>query len=129
MSLLNSLKFFKFFLVILLMIAGTMAIANIKPGDNRETDKEEIHNQQVEKDDSGSEAAAKKEGIKNKEETSEKRQVNVSNSSFNYLFFLIYKIKFADIFRLPNRNDEENKLSIPAININSLLEQIINIKF
>lgn len=128
MRLLNTEIFFKFLLVIFLMIAGTTANADTGPTDiNKDNNKEQLQDQQAEKNESGSEAI-KEDLIRDQEGASDEDDVSISNSSFNYLFYLIYKIKFADIFKLTNRNTKDNSLSIPTININALLEKITNPK-
>jgi hypothetical protein len=110
------------------MVAGTTANADTGPTDiNKDNNKEQLQDQQAEKNESGSEAI-KEDLIRDQEGASDEDDVSISNSSFNYLFYLIYKIKFADIFKLTNRNTKDNSLSIPTININALLEKITNPK-
>ena len=129
MRLLKTEIFFKIILVIFLMVAGTTANADTGPTDiNKDNHKEQLHDQQAEQNESGSEANTKEDLIQDQEGASDEDEVSISNSSFNYLFYLIYKIKFADIFKLPNRNTKDNSLSIPTININALLEKITNPK-
>ena len=112
-----------------LMVAGTTANADTGPTDiNKDNNKEQLHDQQAEQNESGSEVNTKEDLIRDQEGASDEDDVSISNSSFNYIFYLIYKIKFADIFKLPNRNTRDNSLSIPTININALLEKITNPK-
>ena len=129
MRLLNTVKFLKILLVIFLIVAGTTANADTGPTDiNKDNNKEQLHDQQAEQNESGSEVNTKEDLIRDQEGASDEDDVSISNSSFNYIFYLIYKIKFADIFKLPNRNTRDNSLSIPTININALLEKITNPK-
>ena len=127
MRLLNTEIFFKILLVIFLMVAGTIANADTGPTDiNKDNNKEQLNDQQTEQNESGSEVNTKEDLIRNQEGTSDEDEVSISNSSFNYLFYLIYKIKFADIFKLPNQSTRDNSLSIPTINIKALLQKITN---
>ena len=115
MRLLNTLKSFKILLLILLMVGGTTICANTEPTDTKEdNNKEQLQSEQIEQEESGPDISSKDDGA--------------GNSSFNYFFYLIYKIKFADIFKLPNRNTEDNRSSIPTININWLLKKLTNPK-
>ena len=129
MRLLNTVKFLKILLVIFLIVAGTTANADTGPTDtHKDSNKEQLHNQQTEQKESGSEANTKEDLIRDQEGAADEDEVRISNSSFNYLFYLIYESKFADIFKLPNRPPEDTSFSIPTINLNSLLEKITNPK-
>ncbi len=126
MRLLNTLNSFKFLFVILLMVAGTTVNAMVEPTDNdKVNNKEQL---QGEQDESGSDTTTRNDLLGEREGASDEEEARISHSSFNFFFYLIYKFKFADIFKLPNLNTEENRTSIPTININSLLEKITNPK-
>jgi len=112
--------------VILLMVAGTTVNAMVEPTDNdKVNNKEQL---QGEQDESGSDTTTRNDLLGEREGASDEEEARISHSSFNFFFYLIYKFKFADIFKLPNLNTEENRTSIPTININSLLEKITNPK-
>lgn len=128
MRLLNTLKSLKILLVIFLMTIGTSLNANIEPTDRDKTDnKEQLQSEQIEQDKDSNTGTTNNEKIES-EGTSDDDAGSISNSSFNYFFYLIYKIKFADIFNLPNRNSENNQSAVPTVNINSLLEKLTNPK-
>lgn len=97
------------------------AIAKVEPTDNNRTpDKEQIQEDQAEQE-KPEEAAS----IETEENKADEEGISISNSSFNYFFYLIYKIKFADIFNLPNQNSLKTRVATPSINLNSVLEKLI----
>ena len=55
----------------------------------------------------------------------ENEATDVSKSSFNYLFYLIYKVKFEDVFKFPDRRGPRNSTGITSFNINSLLDRLV----
>ena len=121
MRLLKTLKSFKILLVVFLMLVGIGATAKDEPKDNNRTsDKEQIQEDQVEQEKSVETASVEPE-----ENQADEDGISISNSSFNYFFYLIYKIKFADIFNLPNQNSLKTRASTPSVNLNSLLEKLI----
>lgn len=129
MRLLNTLKSFKILLVVFLMVAVTIADAKVEPtDDDKANNKGRLHKEQVEQDESGSDTNARNNIAGEKQGVSEEDRTRISSSSFNYFFYLIYQIKFADIFKLPNRNTEQSSSTIPTLNINLLLEKLINPK-
>jgi hypothetical protein len=129
MRLLNTLKSFKILLVVFLMVAVTIANAKVEPTDDDKADNNgQLHKEQVEQDESGSDTNAGNDIAGEKEGASDEDGARISSSSFNYFFYLIYQIKFANIFKLPNRNTEESRSFIPTLNINLLLEKLINPK-
>lgn len=112
------------------MVAVTTVNANVEPTDKTNpNNKGQLQREQVEQDESGPDVNINEEIVGEKEGASDEDGGSISNSSFNYFFYLIYKIKFSDIFKLPNRNTEDNRSSISTININSLLEKLANPKF
>ena len=110
-----------------LMVAATNANATIDPEDNHETDdKEQIQSELTATEQDSEQDKANAEIMEN--EGSSEDDGSISNSSFNYFFYLIYKIKFADVFKLPNRNSESSRSAVPNINLNSLLEKLTDPK-
>ena len=111
------------------MVAVTIANAKVEPtDDDKANNKGRLHKEQVEQVESGSDTNARNNIAGEKEEASDEDGARISSSSFNYFFYLIYQIKFANIFKLLNENTERNPSPIPTIDIYSLLEKIINPK-
>jgi len=129
MRLLNTLKSFKILLVIFLIVAGTIVNAKVEPtDDDKANNKGQLHKEQVAQDESGSDTNTRNNIVGEKEGASDEDRARISSSSFNYFFYLIYQIKFAGIFKLPNQNTEQSSSTIPTLNINLLLEKLINPK-
>ena len=50
---------------------------------------------------------------------------SISNHSFNYFFYLIYKVKFEDIFQLPSRGTSDTGISIHRVNVSAIIERLL----
>ncbi len=58
-------------------------------------------------------------------ENSKEEGVSISNVSFNFIFYLIYKIKYAEIFKLPTRkNDDASLRGWSGVHLNRLYQKL-----
>ena len=94
--------------------------------------KEDNKNNQKDKDQEQVEASANEElqpadQPSQSQESAEEESVVISSVSFNFLFYLIYKIKYADIFNIISRKKEDsNSSSFSGVQINQLIEKLTN---
>lgn len=123
MRLLFTLKSANILLVFLLMLATTTINAKVDPtDDNRNPGKEQA--QDAPSEQNANKATSSTDEIAEDDEGAlEEEEVSQSTNSFNYFFYLIYKIKFADIFDLPNRKSL-TRSALPSVNLNTLLEKL-----
>ena len=122
----KSLKSLKFLLAIFLMVLCSNVFANTGPRETKEPKKQEqIQNANLQQEPDEAESN-EEDGV---EEGVTESDESISNSSFNYFFYLIYKIKFEDVFRLPSRNISENGVDIHRVNIGALIERFTNPNF
>jgi len=97
---------------------GSNGTKDTKKDESQKTKKEQVDSNK--KDTSEQESTTVEQ---NQEEVKEKSAI--SNFSFNYLFYLIYKIKYADIFKLPSRNNEDARSSSwSGVNLNKLYQRL-----
>ena len=123
MSLSKTLKFFAALTWVLLMAFPTLA--NTNPRNTGKTSEqsmsqEALQNQYQDKEDS-------QEQVREEDDQEDQQQLD-SNSSLNYIFYMIYKVKFEDLFRFPDRSGSQNSAGLKLININSLIENLNNPK-
>lgn len=123
MSLSKTLQFFAVLAWVLLMAFPMQA--NTNPRNTGKTSEQSIspealQNQYQDKEES-------QEKIKEEDHQEDQQQLD-SNSSLNYIFYMIYKVKFEDLFRFPDRSGSQNSVGLKLININSLLEYLNNPK-
>jgi hypothetical protein len=124
MRLLITLKSTNILLVFFLMLAVTTINAKIDPTDNnRNPGKEQVHDAPSEQNVNNKATSSNDEIVEEDEGALEEEEVSQSTNSFNYFFYLIYKIKFADIFDLPNRKSL-TRSALPSVNLNALLEKL-----
>ena len=124
MRLLFTLKSANILLVFILMLAVTTINAKVDPTDdnNGNPGKEQVHDAPSEQN-VNNKATSSNDEIAEEEEGALEEEVSQSTNSFNYFFYLIYKIKFADIFDLPNRKSL-SRSALPSVNLNALLEKL-----
>ena len=111
-----TVNFFKCFALALLMTASVVSYGtDTNTKDTKKDDTQKAKKEQVDENQQGSEqeAAAPE---KSSDQVKEKKS-SISNFSFNYLFYLIYKIKYAEIFKLPSRNSNEDARSSSWSNV------------
>jgi len=128
MRLSNHSKYFIILLLGLFTAAATPVEANINPRNLKaETNTKEDPDQQVKpvKETEPKQLDQKQSTEKNDQED---EGSDVTKSSFNYLFYLIYKVKFEDVFNFPDRRSPRNSASLDLINMNSLLDHLVQPK-
>ena len=123
MSLPNTLKFFAALILVLLVAFPSQANAN--PRNSGKTTDPKLAQEQLEQPQDHQDVP---EDQITEEEDEEDQQRPASNSSLNYIFYMIYKVKFEDIFRFPDRSGTQNSSGINLININSLVDYFNNPK-
>lgn len=117
----NSLKLFS---LGLLMVLSTVVYATEGTKDNgkdteKKPDKEQVDQGQSLVDNSSSEQPTQEKAAK------EEEGMSISSVSFNFIFYLIYKIKYADIFKIVNRKQDESNSSVwSQINLNHLYRKL-----
>ena len=123
MSLSKTLTFFAALAWVLLMAFPTQANTNPrntgKPSE-QSISQETLENQYQDQEDS-------REEITEEDDRDDQEQLD-SNSSLNYIFYMIYKVKFEDLFRFPDRSGSQNSAGLKLIKLNSLLEYLNNPK-
>lgn len=123
MSLLKTLKFFAAFAWVLLMAFPMQA--NTNPRNTGKSSEQSISPEALQNQYQDEEASQEK--IREEDDQEDKQELD-SNSSLNYIFYMIYKVKFEDLFRFPDRSGSQNSAGLNLININSLLEYLNNPK-
>lgn len=114
----------KYFIIITLLVSGLLPDrlqANTNPRDTRKNGTEPQAEEQVQPDDAVEQERSDEDKAENDEGQEEDRS-KTYNSSLNYFFYMIYKAKFENIFKFPDRSSPQNNRGINLININSLLE-------
>ena len=115
---------FKCIAMSLLMMASVVAYGSTGTKDTKKDESQKTKKEQVDEKqkDSEQEPTAVEEST---EEVKEQKSA-ISNFSFNYLFYLIYKIKYADIFKLPSRNGNEDARSSSwsGVNLSKLYQRL-----
>ena len=125
MNLFFKQKYLTVFSLMLLMAFSTMVFANNGAKDNNKNNQKDKEQEQVESTASTEELPA--EQASQATEPSEEESVSISSVSFNFVFYLIYKIKYADIFKMFNRKrDDGSSSSFSEINLNRLYEKLTN---
>ncbi len=106
------------------MVLATVVYATEGNNDNNKNSQKDTKNEQVEQDHAGNEVT-KVDAAQNEEPTNDEEGVSISSVSFNFVFYLIYKIKYADIFKIVNRRqDESNSSGWSRINLNQLYQKL-----
>ncbi len=109
-----TVNFFKCIALALLMMASVVGYGDTNTKDTKKDETQKAKKEQVDENQKDSEQEAVTP--ENSEQVKEKKSA-ISNFSFNYLFYLIYKIKYADIFKLPSRNNNEDARSSSWSNV------------
>ncbi len=120
MSLLNTLKYFAF--LVLILSVALPSYANTNPGNtSKETAKPKVSEESIELQDQNPENNEKAvEDASDKEDEASE----ASHSSLNYFFYMIYKVKFEDIFKFPNRRGPQNSNSLNLLDVNYLIDYL-----
>lgn len=109
-------------MVIFLMMASASILYATDPKEDQKNKNQEDQ-QQVEASQPGNEVNAN-DATEN-ESRKEEEGVSISNLSFNFIFYLIYKIKYAEILKLPTHKRENSSSSIWSIvSINELIQKV-----
>ena len=125
MRLSKSLNSFKFLLVLTLAFTYVASSANTGTTKPEEVKQE----QKVETASSQETSADDQQDLTTEEEVQKDGEPAISNSSFNYFFYLIYKVKFQDVFKLPGRNAMNNGVALHRVNLNAIVERLVQPKF
>ena len=125
MRLSKSLYSFKILLVVFLLFAYASSSANTGTPNPKKVE----DNQKIETPVQQDADAESKEDLTNQNEIQEDSEATISNSSFNYFFYLIYKAKFEDVLRLPGRSTGTSGIDIHRVNLTALVERFVNPKF
>jgi hypothetical protein len=123
MSLSKTLKFFAVLVWVLLMAFPMQA--NTNPRNTGKTSEQNISPEALQNQYQDEQESQEK--ISEEDDQEDQQQLD-SNSSLNYIFYIIYKVKFEDLFRFPDRSGSQNSVGLKLININSLLEYLNNPK-
>lgn len=110
MSISKTLKIFAVLSWLLLVVFPSQA--NVNPRNTGKNSDQKLEQEQVQKQQQDQEEP-QDQAIDEEEETREQRQD--SNSSLNYIFYMIYKVKFQDIFRFPDRTSPQNGAGLSLI--------------
>ncbi len=117
---LNSLKVFG---LALFMVLATVVYATEGNNDNNKNSQKESKKEQVEQDNAANDASV--DAAQSEEPATDEEGVSMSSVSFNFIFYLIYKIKYADIFKIVNRRqDESNSSGWSGVNLNRLYQKL-----
>jgi hypothetical protein len=119
---LNSFKFLLVFMMAFTYIASSANTGTTKP-------KEVKQEQKVEAATSKKVTTDDQQDLSTEEEVQQDHEPAISNSSFNYFFYLIYKVKFEDVFKLPGRSTMNNGVAIHRVNLNAIVERLVQPKF
>lgn len=111
---------FKYFALLLLVISTVFsAQANVNPRNTSKTNTEQKVNQEQIPQQEQVQANEKEETVEGNE-TREEVESNKPNSSLNYFFYMIIKVKFENLFKYPDRNSPQSSTGINLINMNRL---------
>ncbi|GJM27369.1 MAG: hypothetical protein DHS20C17_00040 [Cyclobacteriaceae bacterium] len=126
MRLSKTLKYLIILFVVLLTAVPYQVSADANPENTGKTEaREENEEEQMYQKDSETE---QKDQVTDNGKVKDKERADISKSSFNYFFYLIYKIKFEDVFRFPQRGNTQNSIGIKVMDINSLLDHLVRPK-
>ena len=121
MSLSSTFKFFAF-LILVLGISSPL-LANVNPRNTGKTATEhQLAEDQIQVQDPEHDPKGQEEEVVESNESQEEQRSKNSNSSLNYFFYMIYKVKFENIFKFPDGSSSQNSSGINLININSLID-------
>lgn len=107
----------KFLLILSFAVLSTTLYSNTGTPDSKKTENQEEVQNAPEKEQI---SETTQERVADDNQIQDEESSEISNSSFNYFFYLIYKIKFEDIFKLPGQSASK----IRMINLNALIEKI-----
>ncbi len=114
----------KLLLLTCTFFASTLLFANT---DSNNTDKDQLKEENQQEMSSNSDEPGEIKTAGNQEsENQEDEVITTSDVSFNFVFYLIYKIKYAEIFKLPGRKREGSSSSLNAPRlINGVLDRLV----
>lgn len=118
-----SVRVLKAVVIFSFMVSSTLIYAT----DPKEEQKNSQKDQEQEQVDASKQVAELESTAANTDQEvgKEDEGVSISNLSFNFIFYLIYKIKYAEIFKLPNHNSDNRSNSVwNGIGINELIQKI-----
>jgi hypothetical protein len=111
---------FKYFALLFLVISTVFsAQANVNPRNTSKTNTEQKVNEEQIPEQEQVQANEKEEVVEGNE-TLEGSESNKPNSSLNYFFYMIIKVKFENLFKFPDRNSPQSSTGINLINMNHL---------
>ena len=125
MRLSKTLYSLKILLVVFLVFAYATSSANTGTTNPKKVEDEQKVETPVQQETNSSE----KDDLTNQDEIQDENDAAISNSSFNYFFYLIYKVKFEDVLRLPGRSTGNSGISMHRVNLTALVERFVNPKF
>jgi hypothetical protein len=126
MRLSNTLKYLIILFITVSVTIPSQVQANNNPRNVNKTESGEDKREQVQPHDKVADEENKP--VTGNEEVKDDEDSDISRSSFNYFFYLIYKVKFEDVFKFPDRRSPQNSTGIKLMDINSLLDRLVQPK-